>query len=237
MQSARGRLVRSFPWPKSREIRQVNAGALGTSAWLGTKALRERGLMLGMIAARLVSPYTKLATTRQWHSTSFVVDGMDGRAYVRSYEALANVECAFRSLKTIDLKVRPIHHRTAKQVSTAICASASASSCFGLPGRASSCRGKSSPPCRYAVRVRQLAVRPIELPRPMQPLGSKLIHGPTALLAQNQPGLAHTGSPRTASVYTVLEVPIFTCDITTWRLSPTGCGPFPCARSTANGGP
>jgi hypothetical protein len=35
---------------------------------------------------------------------------------VRSYKALANVERAFRSLKTVDLKVRPIHHRTAERV-------------------------------------------------------------------------------------------------------------------------
>jgi transposase len=35
---------------------------------------------------------------------------------VRSYKALANVERAFRSIKTIDLKVRPIHHRTADRV-------------------------------------------------------------------------------------------------------------------------
>jgi hypothetical protein len=35
---------------------------------------------------------------------------------VRNYKALANVERAFRSLKTIDLKVRPIHHRTADRV-------------------------------------------------------------------------------------------------------------------------
>jgi hypothetical protein len=30
---------------------------------------------------------------------------------VRSYKALAQVERAFRSLKTVDLKIRPIHHR------------------------------------------------------------------------------------------------------------------------------
>jgi len=30
---------------------------------------------------------------------------------VRNYKALAHVERAFRSLKTLDLKVRPIHHR------------------------------------------------------------------------------------------------------------------------------
>ena len=35
---------------------------------------------------------------------------------VRSYKALASVERAFRSLKTIDLKVRPIHHRLADRV-------------------------------------------------------------------------------------------------------------------------
>jgi transposase len=35
---------------------------------------------------------------------------------VRSYKALAGVERAFRSMKTIDLKVRPIHHRKADRV-------------------------------------------------------------------------------------------------------------------------
>jgi len=35
---------------------------------------------------------------------------------VRSYKRLAQIERAFRSLKTVDLKVRPIHHRTAARV-------------------------------------------------------------------------------------------------------------------------
>jgi transposase len=35
---------------------------------------------------------------------------------VRSYKKLANVERAFRSLKTIDLHVRPIHHHLARRV-------------------------------------------------------------------------------------------------------------------------
>jgi transposase len=35
---------------------------------------------------------------------------------VHSYKALANVERAFRSLKTVDLKMRPIQHRTADRV-------------------------------------------------------------------------------------------------------------------------
>ena len=41
---------------------------------------------------------------------------MDSAQCVRNYKALANVERAFRSLKTIDVKVRPIHHRLADRV-------------------------------------------------------------------------------------------------------------------------
>jgi len=41
---------------------------------------------------------------------------MDSADCVRNYKSLANVERAFRSLKTIDLKVRPIHHRSADRV-------------------------------------------------------------------------------------------------------------------------
>jgi transposase len=48
--------------------------------------------------------------------TSVPTERMDGPECVRSYKALAQVERAFRSLKTVDLKVRPIHHRTAARV-------------------------------------------------------------------------------------------------------------------------
>ena len=48
--------------------------------------------------------------------TSVAAEQMDAAECVRNYKALANVERAFRSLKTIDLKVRPIHHRTADRV-------------------------------------------------------------------------------------------------------------------------
>lgn len=41
---------------------------------------------------------------------------MDHAELVRSYKRLANVERAFRSLKTVDLKVRPIHHRLEDRV-------------------------------------------------------------------------------------------------------------------------
>ena len=48
--------------------------------------------------------------------TSVAAAKMDAADCVRNYKSLANVERAFRSLKTIDLKVRPIHHRTADRV-------------------------------------------------------------------------------------------------------------------------
>ncbi len=48
--------------------------------------------------------------------TSVAAAQMDAPECVRNYKALANVERAFRSLKTIDLKVRPIHHRSADRV-------------------------------------------------------------------------------------------------------------------------
>jgi len=48
--------------------------------------------------------------------TSAPAAQMDAPECVRSYKSLANVERAFRSMKTIDLKVRPIHHRLADRV-------------------------------------------------------------------------------------------------------------------------
>jgi len=48
--------------------------------------------------------------------TSLDAQRMDAPQCVRNYKALANVERAFRSLKTVDLKVRPIHHRLADRV-------------------------------------------------------------------------------------------------------------------------
>ena len=48
--------------------------------------------------------------------TSVSAAQMDSAQCVRNYKSLANVERAFRSLKTVDLKVRPIHHRSADRV-------------------------------------------------------------------------------------------------------------------------
>ena len=48
--------------------------------------------------------------------TSVPPDQMDGPQCVRGYKSLTQVERAFRTIKTVDLKVRPIHHRTADRV-------------------------------------------------------------------------------------------------------------------------
>ena len=48
--------------------------------------------------------------------TSVPATQMEAADCVRNYKSLANVERAFRSFKTIDLKVRPIHHRLADRV-------------------------------------------------------------------------------------------------------------------------
>ncbi len=50
--------------------------------------------------------------------TSVGTERMDAPDCVRNYKALAQVEWDFRCLKMIDLKVRPIHHRTADRVRT-----------------------------------------------------------------------------------------------------------------------
>jgi hypothetical protein len=48
--------------------------------------------------------------------TSVPKKQMDSAEAVRSYKALAEVERAFRSMKTIDLHIRPIHHHLADRV-------------------------------------------------------------------------------------------------------------------------
>jgi len=47
---------------------------LGLSSVIASKPCRERELVLAMVAARILAPHTKLATTRWWHSTTLAVD-------------------------------------------------------------------------------------------------------------------------------------------------------------------
>lgn len=48
--------------------------------------------------------------------TSVPKDELSAEQAVRSYKSLSAIERAFRSLKSIDLKLRPIHHRLAERV-------------------------------------------------------------------------------------------------------------------------
>ena len=48
--------------------------------------------------------------------TSVAAPRLSAPEAVRTYKRLAHIERAFRSLKSVDLKVRPIHHRTANRV-------------------------------------------------------------------------------------------------------------------------
>ena len=48
--------------------------------------------------------------------TSVPAEALDAAATVLAYKSLAHIERAFRALKTVDLEVRPIHHRLAGRV-------------------------------------------------------------------------------------------------------------------------
>ena len=63
----------------SRAHGHVQAAALamrrlGLAGVLASKPCRERELVLAMVAARIVAPHTKLATTRWWHTTTLAED-------------------------------------------------------------------------------------------------------------------------------------------------------------------
>src|SRR5271169_6404512 len=47
---------------------------LGFEALLGSRPSRPRDLVCAMVAARMLAPHTKLATTRWWHSTTLAED-------------------------------------------------------------------------------------------------------------------------------------------------------------------
>ena len=47
---------------------------LGLASLLASKPCRERDLVLAMVASRIVSPATKLATTRLWHTSTLASD-------------------------------------------------------------------------------------------------------------------------------------------------------------------
>ena len=72
-------LAQAFEISRSRPHGHVHAVAsamqrLGLASLLASKSCRERELVLAMVAARIVAPHTKLATTRWWHTTTLAAD-------------------------------------------------------------------------------------------------------------------------------------------------------------------
>jgi transposase len=68
-----------FEVEKSRSHGHVDAVRVAMSrlrlpALLSTRSSRERDLVCAMIAARIIAPHTKLATTRWWHTTTLAQD-------------------------------------------------------------------------------------------------------------------------------------------------------------------
>ena len=68
-----------FEITASRPHGHVQAVALamqrvGMAPLIASKPCRERDLVVAMVAARLVAPHTKLATTRWWHTTTLADD-------------------------------------------------------------------------------------------------------------------------------------------------------------------
>ena len=72
-------LNQAFEVTRSRSHGAVEAVALtmqrlGFAALIASKPCRERDIVLAMVAARIVAPHTKLATTRWWHTTTLAED-------------------------------------------------------------------------------------------------------------------------------------------------------------------
>ena len=72
-------LAQAFEITRSRPHGHVQAVSmamqrLGLASLIGSRPSRERDLVLAMIAARIVHPDTKLATTRRWHVTTLAED-------------------------------------------------------------------------------------------------------------------------------------------------------------------
>jgi hypothetical protein len=105
-----------------RPLRGQAAIALKVGAVLGRrKVAKHFGLTItdeGLSFARDEAAITTEAALDGCYvlRTSVPAEALDAPATVLAYKSLAQVERAFRSLKSVDLEVRPIHHRLAGRV-------------------------------------------------------------------------------------------------------------------------
>lgn len=70
-------------------------------------AIAKEAALDGFVARPRAGPRPDPGVLR----TSLPAATLDAEATVRAYKSLAGVERAFRSLKSVDLEVRPVHHR------------------------------------------------------------------------------------------------------------------------------
>jgi transposase len=81
----------------------------GLETWLGAKPSRQRDLVVGMIAERLLFPCSKLATTRQWLSTTLAEElGVADATPDELYQAM---DWLLGRQKTIEKKLAEQHLR------------------------------------------------------------------------------------------------------------------------------
>jgi transposase len=105
-----------------RPLRGRDAIALKVGAVLGRrKVAKHFGLTItdeGLSFARDEAAIAREAALDGFYvlRTSVPAEALDAPATVLAYKSLAQVERAFRSLKTVDLEVRPVHHRLAGRV-------------------------------------------------------------------------------------------------------------------------
>jgi hypothetical protein len=125
--------------------------------------------------------------------TSLPVEALDDKASVRAYKSLAQVERAFRCLKTVDLHIRPIHHgledRVRAHVFLCMLAFTSSGACAPVSPPCSMTMTTSRPPrlCATAPSPRRNARPP--------PLSIGLEHCPQ-IGVQNCPPLFGLSRPR-----------------------------------------
>jgi hypothetical protein len=95
-------LNQAFEVIRSRSQGAVEAVALtmqrlGFATLIASKPCREHDIVLAIVAARLVAPHTKLATTRWWHTTTLaedfeVADASEDELYAAGLAASAPIQ-------------------------------------------------------------------------------------------------------------------------------------------------
>jgi Transposase DDE domain len=114
--------IRAATLRASRPLRGQAAIALKVGAVLGRRKVAKHFCLTitdeGLSFARDDAAIAQEAALDGFYvlRTSVPAEALDAPATVLAYKSLAQVERAFRSLKSVDLEVRPIHHRRAGRV-------------------------------------------------------------------------------------------------------------------------